>query len=256
MEDHVRNFSDLDEEERNNTEGTVNATTTDGAFSSNAHGTDDASVIAKTATQTKLFKSPKKLVRKQKEDAMKIACQYLKNKTISKATNSRPATPQPTSDDECTTYGHLIAQKLRRMDYYERQVVMNDINGVIFKHVMKHRTNPISAFPTTATSPMFDHSSTPSLNSPLSINTVHSPVWSQPPSPISNYSFPTSPSSLVPNYSVPEFNSYAQSSSHTQFTDISQSPTVPQLQSSSARPFINMSQSFNTSSRVNDSNVN
>lgn len=239
-EDDVAHLSDLEGEETQNTEGIV-----DGASSANADGMDGASAVAKTAARTKLFKSPKKLVRKQREDAMKIACQYLQNKAISKGTNSRSATPQPTLDDECTIFGHLIAQKLRRMDYYERQVVMNDINNLIFKNVMKNRTNP-TVFPATPTSSTSHHSSTPSPNSPLALN-----IWSQPPSPINNYSYPNSPSpsSFVPNYSVPMLNLYAPSSSHPEFTNISQTPSATQFIS-------NMSQSFNTSSQVNDSNNN
>lgn len=41
--------------------------------------------------------------------------------------------------DECDIFAELIAVKLKKLDNYSRQFVMNDINNIIFKATMNTR---------------------------------------------------------------------------------------------------------------------
>ncbi len=144
-----------------------------GATSEEPQGTQ-----CKSPSKKKLFKSPLKRGiqrRKQQEEAVTYACDYLKKKAKELETSSsKSPTPPNNSNDECSMFGQLIAEKLRRMNYTRRQYAMQDVNNVIFKYVIENTSTPTSS-PSSLLSP-----STPSFLP------NYSPTYSlsiQPPSP-------------------------------------------------------------------------
>ncbi|XKL67871.1 hypothetical protein PGB90_003362 [Kerria lacca] len=80
------------------------------------------------------------IIKNKPEDSVKIACKYLKQRSkfeyqANKSTTSRALV----AGDECSIFGQLVTEKLRSLEYYSRQCVMNDINNLLFKAIMKER---------------------------------------------------------------------------------------------------------------------
>lgn len=82
-------------------------------------------------TIKKTFKSPikKALKRKQQDEMLFEAYSFLKRAATT--STSRPA------DDECATFGNLVANKLRKFSETSRAVAQHRINNILFEIEMK-----------------------------------------------------------------------------------------------------------------------
>lgn len=103
-------------------------------------GNSTPTLIYMDGRSVKLFKSPKKVSptkkRLGKQDMMKVAFQYLTNKTSTKRSASVEPVYEKAEEDEYDIFGRLLAKQLRQLDNLTREYAIRDINNIMFEAKM------------------------------------------------------------------------------------------------------------------------
>ncbi len=196
----------------------------------------------------KIFKSPKKMSARQQDEAVKVACDYLKRKA-----RQPPAHTQATSNshDEPGLFCLLLAEKLRKMEDFDRQCIMHEIDQLCFKNILKRSASGSSG------------RSQLQLASPYSSSPYSNYAYSHSPSsgssnPSSPQSFPQSPSMWSlhsPSPTLPLNSTVAHTYNHAPYANSSPQSTLTPINHT---PYANSSPQLtpiNTSSLTFDDNI-